>query len=392
MKKNIFIKIYRAIRRTVYTIKEERPYNVSGDLLSHVSYHIIGNVGDTVLSQCVRNTFRAVGLGRRWNLIGLKCRVSDKTIKGINKSSGLVIGGGGLFLPDTNQNTISGWQWAVPAELLKKIEVPIIVYSVGYNYFRGQEPGELFIRNLKLLVDKSTFVGLRNRGSIETIKALVNDESLASKITYQPCTTTLIRKIYRNIPAKQQTGNIAVNMAFDRPEMRYGNNKEFVLCSVAGAIKEIQERGYKIYYLAHCIGDLEFVKYLENEDIPLTTIVMAYMYPHEVFKIYNKMDLVIGMRGHSQMIPFGLNCEIITLCSHDKAKWFLDDIGASDWCIELRDSAERLKNLRSRIVDLFITVHEDRNEETRKRLFDAQEMLWKITMDNLTHIKGIIKK
>ncbi len=392
MRKNVFIRIYRAIRRAVYRIKEERPCNVSGVMLSHVSYHIRRNVGDTVLSQCVRKTFQSEGMGERWNLIELKTEVSDRMIEAINKGGGLVIGGGGLFLPDTNENAISGWQWAVPEELLKKIEVPVIVYSVGYNYFRGQEPGELFIRNLKLLVDKSAFVGLRNHGSVEKIKSLVNDEALASKIIFQPCTTTLIRKVYKNIPAKQRTGNVGVNMAFDRSEMRYGENKESVLRSVAGSIKEIQERGYKIYYLVHCLSDLEFVQYLEDADVSFKTIVMSYMYPHQVYKIYNKMDLVIGMRGHAQLIPFGLNCEIITLCSHDKSRWFLEDIEATDWCIELRDTVERLEDLQSRIVDLFITVHEERNEETRRRLFEAQEMLWKISRDNLARIKEIIKK
>lgn len=35
------------------------------------------------------------------------------------------------------------------------------------------------------------------------------------------------------------------------------------------------------------------------------------------------------------MIPFGLNCGIISLGTHDKMRWFLDDLGAADWDIDL---------------------------------------------------------
>jgi hypothetical protein len=53
---------------------------------------------------------------------------------------------------------------------MKRIEVPFIAFAIGYNYFYGQEPNDLFIDNVKVFLEKASFVGLRNNGSIRKIK------------------------------------------------------------------------------------------------------------------------------------------------------------------------------------------------------------------------------
>ena len=39
------------------------------------------------------------------------------------------------------------------------------------------------------------------------------------------------------------------------------------------------------------------------------------------------MDLVLGMRGHANIIPFGQEVPFIALGSHDKNRFFLEQIG-----------------------------------------------------------------
>ena len=89
------------------------------------------------------------------------------------------------------------------------------------------------------------------------------------------------------------------------------------------------------------------------------------------------------------MIPFGLNCEIISLGTHDKLKWFLEDIDALDWYIELNEETESLKD---RILETFIRVHEVEAELTQKRLVEKQDELWRITCGNMEIIKSILKR
>ena len=352
---------------------------------SHVTYCMAPNAGDTVLSQCVRKTIESSIPVSKWNIIPVKNHVSADTITQINSNGPLIIGGGGLFLPDTNNNSISGWQWDISNELLSEISVPIYVYSVGYNYFNGQENDAMFLNSLQALVEKSTFFGLRNSGSVKSIKNLLPQE-YEEKITFQPCTTTIIRKIYKDsLPTKEETGSIAVNMAFDRGNLRFGTNREIILSQVASAIKHIESKGYKIYYVCHCWNDDNFLPYLQAENVKYTLVDLSRKFPDDVYTFYNKMDLVLGMRGHAQMIPFGLNCEIISLGTHNKMKWFLEDIDSTDWYIDLTHKYEQLSNI---IIDKFEEIHETNRSKTQERLIVSQNKLFEITNNNLTIIKN----
>ncbi len=378
-------RVLRNIQNKRYVSKEKKG-NKGLLYCSHVTYYLDGNAGDTVLSQCVRRVFNIALHIDKWELISVVTPVSTDELSSINRTDVCIVGGGGLFLPDTNENTVSGWQWAISKEQLKSVECPILIFGVGYNYFKGQTASELFIDNLKCLLDKSSFVGLRNKGSIEAIRKII-PSSLHEKIVYQPCPTTLIRKIF-NIPKKKKTNNIAVNIAFDRCDRRFGNRKESILRQIAKGIKAIQQLGYNIFYIAHISMDLEFIRYLDEVGCEYKTINLEHSFPAKVYHTYNLMDMVIGMRGHAQMIPFGLNCEIISLSTHDKMKWFLEDIDATDWLIDVQESDGNLGEL---LLSKFKKIHIEDSERTLRRLIEKQEYLWRITIENLNNIKELLK-
>ena len=87
--------------------------------------------------------------------------------------------------------TPSDWQFNISNKNLNKIKIPIIVYGVGFNRFRGQPNfGEKFKKNIKILHKKSLFFGLRNQGSINQIKKIIGPIFFL-----QPCVTTFINKI-----------------------------------------------------------------------------------------------------------------------------------------------------------------------------------------------------
>ena len=349
---------------------------------SHVTCYAVGNAGDTALSECVRRTFDkefAVPIG--WKLRSPYEAVDRDLIKDINSSQMLIIGGGGLFLPDTNKNTISGWQWACSKEMLGEIRVPILLYSVGYNYFRGQKPSGLFVDNLNAIVDKSVFVGLRNHGSVEAVKGLLQ-ESLKDKVCYQPCTTTLIRKILPELSPKKESGKIAFNFAFDREDRRYGERKEEILREILNSMYQLRDRGYDIYIIAHCLNDLSILSMIADWKNIHTVNATAWDLD-KLVRFYNDMDVVLGMRGHAQMIPFGVNCHIISLGSHEKMRWFLEDIGAEDWYVEL---TKDIPSLADQILEKFAVIHEQQGEKTMRHIQKAQERLLQITNENMHRI------
>ena len=213
-------------RNFVYKYRESKQWKNDNDQITHVTYCAVSNTGDTMLSQCVRKVFEKYLGSKKWKIFPVTEEVTDRSLTHINQSKLLVIGGGGLFIADTNKNSISGWQWPISKEQLNVIKAPIIVFSVGYNYFRGQEVPQLFKDNLVALVQKSSFIGLRNTGSVNAIKELLPLE-LKGKIVYQPCTTTLISQIY-HIQHCPYNRTIAFNIAFDRMDKRFGDKKEII--------------------------------------------------------------------------------------------------------------------------------------------------------------------
>lgn len=348
---------------------------------SHITYCFVSNAGDTVLSQCVR---RFLGF-RKWNIMDVSQKVDQNLIEEINKSDILLIGGGGLFLPDTNENSISGWQWAISKEQIDQIKVPIVIFSVGYNYFRGQTNSELFTSSLNHIVRKAAFVGLRNKGSVEVIKELV-DDSLKDKILYQPCTTTLISKIY-GVYSKRNTKVVAFNIAFDREERRYGDNKEVILSQVAMAARLIEEKGYEIVYVAHSDGDLRFLPYLNKAGVNYKVKNLTQSFPGEVIRFYKHIEIVIGMRGHAQMIPFGVGVKIISLGTHDKMRWFLQDISMEECYINLNEECDKISN---RIMKIFSDIVIKYAEEMDMKLRNEQERLWEISCENKKEILHLL--
>jgi SAM-dependent methyltransferase/polysaccharide pyruvyl transferase WcaK-like protein len=341
------------------------------------------NAGDTVLSKTVRDNFNVI-VPTKWTLKNVTHPVDQHTIDDINRKQYMVIGGGGLLLPDSNPNSISGWQWAIPDELLQSIEVPVLVYAIGYNFFIGQHPGDLFIHSLKKIVDKASFFSLRNYGSIKAVKSLV-EESLWSKIRFQPCPTTVIRNVDKTAPLKQKTKNVGINIAYDRYHLRYGADMYQILDQIALALKEISSKGYRIFNLCHLENDAKFELTLDAHNIHYQTINLQYSLPQQTYETYCNMELTLGTRGHAQMIPFGLNSKILSLGSHNKLKYFLEDIQSLDWYVDLR---EEVSSLKDRITTRFFEIID--STEVDERLIYQQSQLYKATTDNYEIIKDII--
>ena len=97
-----------------------------------------GNEGDTAIGSAFKNLFQSEFLDSEITFMNCRKIFSKNDIDVINQHDFLIISGGGLFLFDTFANEQSDWQWGISKELLEDIKIPIVVYAVGYNKFRGQ--------------------------------------------------------------------------------------------------------------------------------------------------------------------------------------------------------------------------------------------------------------
>lgn len=354
----------------------------------HLSaYAFRGNAGDNILVTALRNSIeKSLNQAFSWVHRPVRAMLNDDTVEMINASNGVIIGGGGLFLCDTNRNEVSGWQWPCSLNELDRIKVPMYIIGVGYNRFRNQEEfSPVFKDNINEVVRKCEFVGLRNTGSVKAIQQYLDDDELKSKVVFHPCATTVLKHIYR-MPEidNSQRPVIAVNCAFDRSNLRYGERKEEILLAIARCLKKY-ETEYEIRYYSHMKPDKEALSYFDKVELQYKVFELDQgLTTDEFLNIYSEPTLVLAMRGHAQLIPFGCGTPVLSVITHDKLQWFLEDIDHQEWGVDVLDDCfeEKLSNTMMYMLD--------NNDDIKKQIDVAQEKLWKIVKNNITnHFKAV---
>lgn len=363
-----------------------------GRYLAHYGLHKPStNAGDTQLFQTVRSLFDATIGPHNWSLEPLWPEVQPKTIARLNRESrGVVIGGGGLLLPDTNPNENSGWQWNCSLENLQKIEVPLINFAIGYNRFRKQKDfAPIFKPHIQETIRRSAFFGLRNYGSIRSLKPYLDgDPELEAKLTFQPCQTTLLRHLfpyYRKLIYQEGVKRLALNIAFDRHHLRFGQREDDILTDIARAIKWAEQSGWDIVLAIHSPRDANIIPWLIRERVAYREVSLVGQNARTIRDFYAEIPLTIGMRGHSQMIPFGMGGAIISLISHNKMGYFLEDIRHREWGVDIRE-----ENLETRLREK-IQYLDDNRPQVQEELLAAQQELWQITLKNMAQIKEALQ-
>ena len=86
------------------------------------------------------------------------------------------------------------------------------------------------------------------------------------------------------------------------------------------------------------------------------------------------------MRGHSQMIPFGLCKNIISIISHDKMKYFLEDNNLVDYGVDL-DEPEVFENLKKTF-----NLYENKKNDQLKIIEKRKQLILRQSNSNLQNI------
>jgi polysaccharide pyruvyl transferase WcaK-like protein len=309
----------------------------SAPVLSHVAFYVAprGNFGDIVLPDTVREAVHSVVPTGGWLSVHAHQVFDAERLELVNQTDGVVVGGGGLFLPDTQPNANSGWQWNVPRENLEKLGVPLGVVAVGFNLFEGQTfRGTRFRENLEALVERADLIGLRNRGSVARVRDLL-PERLAGKVSFLPCPTTVLSHIHTrpaDVPARGVEGAVLLNAAFDRSARRFGEGYADFLARMAAYVTTLRSAGAEVRCAAHLPADEKIAEDLASTHGVRLPVDALYDLPvEEGYELYRRAAVVVGMRGHASMIPFGLGTPVLSLVSHPKLRFFLEDIGRTEW-------------------------------------------------------------
>ncbi|MFJ4059833.1 polysaccharide pyruvyl transferase family protein [Streptomyces albogriseolus] len=354
--------------------------------LAHVALFAEGreNAGDKVLPEAVRLCFGPDTGPRRWYAQPVHRLVDEAALEELNARRGVVVGGGGLFLPDTSPNGHSHWQWNVPDALLERLTAPLAVFAVGYNVFDGQLYRRTrFAESLRVLVERSAFFGLRNHGSIDRVRELL-PAGLRDRVRYQPCPTTVARRLVPGwTDPAERADTVLVNCAYDRAGLRFGHDYGHFLAQTAFALRGLRERA-DVRYAAHMPADERFVDDLRR--VHGLTLPVEQLYERtndDIRALFRTSRLVIGMRGHAGMIPFGCGTPILSLVSHPKLAYFLSDIGREEWGLSVHD-----RDLGPLLLERAAAVLDDHAGAVAD-VHAAQRPLWEVTRANLGELREV---
>lgn len=358
-------------------------------IIGHIGIHEKANLnsGDTLLFQVVRDIFEKIlDTKIEWNLYQVWENFDEATIHHINQENDvLILGGGGLLLKDQKGADIanSGWQWNCPSINIKKIKIPLFIFAIGYNRFYGQDDFDLnFKESMNTIASMSPFFSLRNNGSINAVKGYLSEENLKrAKIFRQFCPTTMVSFIYPELSkladkqAKKNSKILSFNAAFDRTEMRFPDpDKTFnEICKL---IKHAEEKGWSIIACSHKEMDRGIESFLQKNKVNFEIKDLTSSSPLEIMEHYAQIDLSVGMRGHSQMIPFGFNKQIISLISHDKLQFFLNDLDLVEYGIDLNSHDINTQ------FDVMLDDIETNKVQCIDKLIDKQNYIWQETLEN----------
>lgn len=276
---------------------------------------------------------------------------NDEAIDYLNKTADLiVVGPGGIFLKPVHKETRSGWLWDIDTRLLSRFQKPVFAYSVGFNVFRNDQPEDKFIETMSALVETSSLFTIRHKGGQVAMRSYLANE-LKSKVDFLFCPTLLYRWDAGEVFKKKNGKKVGVLCAGDRLNLRH-KDLESYFKQIIILSESLKKKGYEVNYISHMPADDWILNYYSRFDnvVKLTNSTID-----EIYDTYDQYDYVIGDRGHAQMIGFARGAVMITPVSHDKLKWFYEDVGLNNYAIEEND-----QQLAAKILTLVLETDLDR--------------------------------
>lgn len=313
-----------------------------------------GNAGDTVIPDAVMKELNKVfPEDTIWHPMNIRKRHwTQDNVDYVNEKDIVVVGAGGLLINDTVKDSQSDWQWDISVELMKKIEKPIIVYAIGFNAFRNHRPfNDSFKESLNTLIENSLYFSMRHLGGIEQLKEYVKVD-LHKKVCFHFCPTLTLAPVDLNRKRKiRKDKSVGILFAGDRLKLRHQDLDEYCR-HMSKFIDFLKKDGYKVYYIIHMSGDEWFLRKVRQDFDDIFLLENRKI--SSIYNAYKILDFVVGDRGHSQMIPFSVGCKTVTPISHNKLKWFLEDVGMSNYGVEEND-----ENLSDKLISIFKDFDEE---------------------------------
>lgn len=366
-----------------------------------------GNFGDSIIQQSIRkNLIQLAPYDLEFRYINCQQTEFDKKlINEINQVGDLLlIGGGGLVFYRPQDNSKSGWQWNIEIEIIDYIKIPFVVYGIGFNQFEYDKSDFIPITNqhLKTTVQKAKLFSVRNSGSKRDLVFRGCDEKRIEIIPdsgmFLVAQPIVIPKLnYKKI-------KIGFNWTTDRenqtfPEPYFENKERFINTCLETLNYAIKEKNAQIFYIGHMSKefDKEIINRLKSGLVEKPVIIdeeLENIYPPSgdnaglLVDVYRQMDVVIGMRGHANIVAFGQNTPFIGMGSHRKIRYFLDDVNRNKYFFDVRPNGKlyNLDLMRS-LLDKIIQNNQEERAIMRRELKRQNKIFMRFNKEVINLLK-----
>ncbi|PUB20140.1 hypothetical protein C8K30_11823 [Promicromonospora sp. AC04] len=315
---------------------------MSRQRLLHLDLKTVYSYGDQLLFELVRHAFNSWGGGDYLELTStspFREKATSAFVDDINENfDGVVIGGGGIFPRRTNATPASGWQWNITVELLARLKKPIIVFAAGNPAkFDPEHHNQVFRKHINQTMAQSIFFGLRSTGAVDDMRAWLDEPASAPHLTLQPCPTTIGRVL---LPRMAGDGpgtdkRIGIQVGLEVAHVESGLEPGAIFPQLRDLILALQQDGWDVEFVGHKRTDMKFFQEygaelgLTGRQLYGNTKVLF-----DGIRNYAQLPIILGARGHSQMIPFGLNNIPLSLSTNNKIKYFAHEIGHPEFLID----------------------------------------------------------
>jgi polysaccharide pyruvyl transferase WcaK-like protein len=259
----------------------------------------------------------------------------------------LIIVGGGGTIDGHDNRTQTGTAFRMPLEELDKLSAPIGFVGLGHNTFPGQDfhKAEELSNFIEYCRDNEIPFSVRRDKSWERMHNIIDDD-LMQYVDVVPDPGFFIRPTDQRSPhiSPAAKKNVVLQIAPDAYVHRYGSKEkldEFMDSVAEYILWLVSEYSAHIIIATHTLDDLWTTMTIMNKKLPnnvrrlhvRATGIYHPVFAREFFNTYAQSDLVVGMRGHSVICGTGLKIPTLGIGSHDKVFGYMEEAGASEWCI-----------------------------------------------------------
>lgn len=250
--------------------------------------------------------------------------LNEETLKKINRANLVVVGGGGIY-----------YEWFMPfdREGIKKIEPPLVLYSIGYIRMLGMRRlTKTELHTIRILNEKAILSSVRDFHTKQfLIKAGVREDKI--QVIGDPAIFLSEQKT-RKISFPKNQPKIGLNACY-HGWMQFGQYEKLIFESLFSAGQTLSQKYHaKLYYMQQHPDEAYVIENLRARGLDLTAVNLP---PRQQKWAYRQLDLLIGMMMHSAVLSFGAETPQINIGYDIKNRSFAKYIGMRELMIRPRE-------------------------------------------------------